>query len=168
MKLTFEDKVRLYFDRKNGYTIKALSSKYNITKHNVKYLIRLVDKHGFEVLRKNSNNYYSVAFKENAINRVLLAKESSLSVSIDLGLRHGGILNSWIQKYKENGYNVVERKRGRPSMTKKPIKPNKLETEKEELERLRKEVEYLKAELEYSKKLEAVVLQRKNRQQKKK
>ena len=77
------------------------------------------------------------------------------------------MLSNWISKYKENGYNIVEQKRGRsPTMLKKQI--NKKETIEEENERLKKENEYLKAELEYSKKLRAVVQARKNLQQKKK
>ena len=42
------------------------------------------------------------------------------------------------------------------------------ETPEEKIKRLEKENTYLKAEIEYSKKLEAVVQARKNRQQKKK
>ncbi len=77
------------------------------------------------------------------------------------------MLNNWLKKYRENGYNIVERKRGRPTM-KKEFKPKKNETIEEENERLKKENLYLKAELEYSKKLRAVVQARKNQQQKKK
>ena len=77
------------------------------------------------------------------------------------------MLNNWLKKYRENGYNIVERKRGRPTM-KKELKPKKNETIEEENERLKKENLYLKAELEYSKKLRAVVQARKNQQQKKK
>ena len=73
------------------------------------------------------------------------------------------------KKYKENGYNIVERKRGRsPTIMKKTNKTKKTETIEEENERLKKENLYLKAELEYSKKLRVVVQARKNQQQKKK
>ena len=92
--------------------------------------------------------------------------ESILSVYIDEGLVAKGMLNNWLKKYRENGYNIVERKRGRPTM-KKELKQKKNETI-EENERLKKENLYLKAELEYSKKLRAVVQARKNQQQKKK
>ena len=78
------------------------------------------------------------------------------------------MLFNWIKEYKENCYNIVERKRGRPTMDKK-IKPiNEEETQEEKIKRLEKENLYLKAELEYSKKLRAVVQARKNQQQKKK
>lgn len=94
--------------------------------------------------------------------------EPVLSVSIDEGLLSNGILFNWIKEYKENCYNIVERKRGRPTMNNKINTPKKKETIEEENERLKKENEYLKAELEYSKKLRAVVQARKNQQQKKK
>ena len=44
------------------------------------------------------------------------------------------MLNNWLKKYRENGYNIVERKRGRPTM-KKEFKPKKNETIEEENER---------------------------------
>ena len=65
------------------------------------------------------------------------------------------------------GYNIVERKRGQPTMPKVTKKKNN-ETDKEKIKRLEEENLYLKAELEYSKKLRAVVQARKNQQQKKK
>ena len=77
------------------------------------------------------------------------------------------MLNNWLKKYRENGYNIVERKRGRPTM-KKVIKKKENETKDETIKRLEEENLYLKAELEYSKKLRAVVQARKNQQQKKK
>mgnify|MGYP003450302845 FL=1 len=168
-KLTFEDKVNLYNDKKNGVSIPTLCSKYKILHANVEYLTRLIDKHGYDVLRKNKNRKFTSYEKETIINRVLLNNESLLSVAIDEGLSSSGMLANWIKKYKEMGYNIVERKRGRsPTMPKKDFKPKTKETIEEENERLRKENLYLKAELEYSKKLRAVVQARKNQQQKKK
>ena len=168
-KLTFEDKVNLYNDKNNGVSIPTLCSKYKILHANVEYLTRLIDKHGYDVLRKNKNRKFTSYEKETIINRVLLNNESLLSVAIDEGLSSSGMLANWIKKYKEMGYNIVERKRGRsPTMPKKDFKPKTKETIEEENERLRKENLYLKAELEYSKKLRAVVQARKNQQQKKK
>ena len=168
-KLTYEDKINLYVDRKNGLTIPALVSKYNVRHEIVEYLTRLIDKHGIDILRTNKNRYYPPYKKEQIINRVLIGKESRNSVAIDEGLPSSGMLYNWIKKYKEMGYNIVEQKRGRsPTMQKKELKPKANETIEEENERLRKENLYLKAELEYSKKLRAVFLASNNQQQKKK
>ena len=168
-KLSYEEKIEIYNKRKEGKTLKTLQSKYGMTKHNIQYLVRLIDKHGFDILRTIKNKEYSRQFKENAINRVLINNEPIQTVAIDIGLLSDGMLHNWIKKYKENGYNIVERKRGRsPTMSKKELKFKANETIEEENERLRKENLYLKAELEYSKKLRAVVQARKNQQQKKK
>lgn len=167
-KLSYEDKVKIYYKKKKGRSRKDIASEYKIQESNVQYLVRLIDKHGFAVLRTVKNKYYSPSEKERIINRVLINNESSLSVAIDEKLSSLGMLINWIKQYKENCYNIVERKRGRPTMIKKPKQINKKETIEEENERLKKENLYLKAELEYSKKLKAVVQTRKNQQQKKK
>ena len=168
-KLTYEDKINLYKDRKKGLTIPKLVSKYNIRHEGVEYLIRLIDKHGLDILRTSKNKYYSPREKERIINRVLIDNESRNSVAIDEGLTSSGMLANWIKKYQDMGYNIVERKRGRsPTIMTKNKKINVKEPMEEELERLKKENLYLKAELEYSKKLRAVVQARKNQQQKKK
>lgn len=166
-KLSFEDKINLYNDRKSGVSISSLCSKYKILHANVEYLTRLIDKHGYDILRKNRNRKYTSYEKEIIINRVLLNTESILSVAIDEGLSSPGMLSNWIKKYRENGYNIVERKRGRSTMPKIPRKKEN-ETNKDKIKRLEAENLYLRTELEYSKKLRAVVQARKNQQQKKK
>ena len=162
-KLSYVDKINIYEDRKKGLSIKSLSLKYKVRGDNIKYLIKLIERHGFDIIRTNKNKSYSVLEKERIINRVLLEGESGNSVAIDEGLPSNGMLFRWISKYKENGYNVVERKRGRSIMFKKPLK-KKNETKEEKIKRLEEENLYLKAELEYSKKLRAVVQARKNQQ----
>ena len=131
------------------------------------YLVSLIDKHGYDILRTNKNVSHTKYEKQKAINRVLINGESAWSVAIDMGLLSYGLLQNWIKKYKENGYNIVERKRGRPTMP-KVTKKKENETKDETIKRLEEENLYLKAELDYSKKLRAVVQARKNQQQKKK
>ena len=97
----------------------------------------------------------------------MLNNESIQSVAVDEGLLSEGMLHTWVKKYKENRYNIVERKRGRSTMPKVTRKKEN-ETKDETIKRLEEENLYLKAELEYSKKLRAVVQARKNQQQKKK
>ena len=164
-----EDKINLYMEKKKGISLSKLTIKYKVNPEAIKYIVRLIDKHGFDIIKTTKIKKYPIREKERIINRVLLNNESLKSVAVDEGLSNYGMLSSWISKYKENGYNIVEHKRGRsPTMPKKDLKPKVNETIEEENERLRKENLYLKAELEYSKKLRAVVQARKNQQQKKK
>ena len=166
-KISYEDKINIYTRIKKGESPQRISKEYSMRYDKIRYLIRLIDIHGFEILRTTKNKNYKIYEKEEMINRVLLGGESILSVSVDEGLLSTGTLNDWIKKYKEMGYNIVERKRGRPTMP-KVTKKKKNETDKEKIKRLEEENLYLKAELEYSKKLRAVVQARKNQQQKKK
>ena len=166
-KLSYEDKINIYYKKKNGQSRKSLASEYKIRDCIVMYLVRLIDKHGFEILRKDKNKYYTPYQKEQIINRVLIGGESISSVAVDEGLSSYGMLQNWIKKYKEMGYNIVERKRGRSTMQKVTRKKER-ETKDETIKRLEEENLFLKAELEYSKKLRDVVQARKNQQQKKK
>ena len=63
-KLSYEDKIEIYNERKNGITFSYLSTKYNIRIDNIKYLVRLIDKHGYDILRTTKNR------KFNIINRI--------------------------------------------------------------------------------------------------
>ena len=52
-KLTREDKIEIYERRKNGETISSLAKNFNIRESNIKYLIALIKKHGYDILRDN-------------------------------------------------------------------------------------------------------------------
>ena len=166
-KLTYEDKINLYNDKKKGMSIGSLSNKYKVRKCVINYLTALIDKHGVDILRINKNRTHTKSEKQEAIDRVLINGEAKWTVALDIGLLSKGMLDNWIKNYKENCYNIVERKRGRSTMP-KVTKKKENETDKEKIKRLEEENLYLKAELEYSKKLRAVVQARKNQQQKKK
>ena len=165
-KLSKNDKINIYNRVKAGERVNKIIKEYNVDRSIIYYLIRLINKHGLEIINKLNNNNYSVEFKKNAVERVLINNESIKSVAIDIGLPGTTDLRRWISNYRENGYNIIERKRGRPIMPKVIKKEN--ESKDEKIKRLEEENLYLKAELEYSKKLEAVVQARKNQQQKKK
>ena len=166
-KLSYEQRISIYNERKQGISISTLSKKYDVRENAIQYMVCLIDKHGIDVLRKEKNMFYPKDKKEEIINRVLIGGEPVWAVAIDEGIQNDGTLRNWIKKYKEMGYNIVERKRGRPTMP-KVINKKENETDKEKIKRLEEENLYLKAELEYSKKLRAVVQARKNLQQKKK
>lgn len=103
-KLTREQKIELYKKKKDGHTIPSLSNEYQIGVHNIEYLIRLIDMHGFDILRTDKNNYYSPELKLKIINKVLTGNQSLTSTAIEYGLSSISILSNWIRSYKKNGY----------------------------------------------------------------
>ena len=167
-KLTREDKIEIYERRKNGETISSLAKAFDVYKSTIEYLIALIKKHGYDILRDAKNRVYSKDFKLQTINRVLVNHESPRQVAIDIGLASNGILHNWLSKFKENGYNVIEKKKGRKSksMT-KPKKSDKILLEKDKIKQLEDEIIYLKAENEYLKKLRALVQERELKEKKK-
>lgn len=171
-KLTREQKIAIYTARKQGSTIRILSEKYNMRADKIKYLTRLIDYHGVNILRKDKNKYYSPALKQEIINDVLLLNHSRLSTSIKYGLSSCGMLTNWIKSYNENECVIVEKTRGRSSTMKKEanniIKSYEHMTPEEKIKFLENKNQYLEAENEYLKKLRAVVQTRKNQQLKKK
>ena len=106
------------FNKYSIIALKSLSRKYHIRENIIDYMVSLIDKHGIDILRTSKNKEHPKYEKEEAINRVLINGEAVWAVAIDMGLLSYGMLQNWIKKYKENGYNIVERKRGRPTMPK--------------------------------------------------
>lgn len=81
-------------------------------------MVKLIKIHGFSILDK-PHTYYSKEYKERAIKRVLFGDEAIAAVALDLGLSSIGMLSNWIRSYKENGYNVVIKKKGRHTLEEK-------------------------------------------------
>ena len=165
-KITYENYINIYKEKRKGESSIDIGKKYGIVRCKVNYIYSLINKHGLDILRKEKNRIYTKEEKEKIVKRVLNG-ESIRSVALDEGLTSFGLLSTWVKNYKDMGYNIVERKRGRPTMP-KVTKKKENETKDETIKRLEEENLYLKAELEYSKKLRAVVQARKNQQQKKK
>ena len=107
-KLTKKDKIEIYKRNKNGETIASLAKAFNVNKIVLHYLIRLIRKHGYDVLGNGKNRLYSKEFKLQTISRILVNNESINSVAIDVGLTSSGLLHNCLSKFKENGYNVIE------------------------------------------------------------
>ena len=55
-KLSYEDKIKIYQKRKEGTTLSDLSKQYQVNVSVIKYLVRLIDKHGKDVLKRKGNS----------------------------------------------------------------------------------------------------------------
>ena len=84
-KLSYEDKINIYQERKNGNAISNISKKYNVKKNVIEYLVRLIDKHGYDVLKSPEvklNDFIEKAgMSDEFMGRIRVIKMNDLDVS---------------------------------------------------------------------------------------
>lgn len=61
-----------------------------------------MDIHGYDILSKNKNTYYSPALKKEIIDKVIIHKQAVNSTALEYGLPSSGVLFNWIKQYKQN------------------------------------------------------------------
>lgn len=178
MKLKKEDIIKIGKMIDDNVSISKIAVYFGVNKSTIKSLVQRYKKYGIEgILHKEESYNFTPEYKQEIINRYY-AGESQRSLAVELNVNNS-VICSWIKKYEQIGYNGLIDKRGSPGMTRRgrPRKDGNKEndkispltnSEREELNELRKRNRRLEMELEATKKLQALVQERINRQTKKK
>ncbi|HFR3698938.1 TPA: IS3 family transposase, partial [Streptococcus suis] len=72
MKLSYEDKIKIYELRQSGQSIKNLSNQFTISESVIQYMLRLIDRYGINIVKKGKNTYYPPELKQEMIDKVLI------------------------------------------------------------------------------------------------
>jgi len=62
--LNYEDKVQIYELRKQGQSFKQLSKRFGVDVSGLKYMMKLIDRYGIDIVKKGMNHYYSPELKQ--------------------------------------------------------------------------------------------------------
>ena len=177
MRLKKEDLIEIANMVDNEVSIRKIALKFNYNERSMYRIVNRYKVHGIEgILHKADSNNFSTEFKMEIINRYYSGEsKNSLATEINVNI---GVIISWIKKYEQLGYNGLIDNRGRPGVSKmgRPRKNeqfSKVQTEltndeREELNMLRKKTRRLEMEIEATKKLNALVQARIERETPKK
>ena len=64
MKLNYKDKFHIYELRKQGQSFKQLSKRFGVDVSGLKYMMKLFDRYGIDIVKKGMNRYYSPELKQ--------------------------------------------------------------------------------------------------------
>ena len=101
MKLSYEDKVQIYELRKQGQNFNQLSNQFGVNVSGLKYMVKLIDRYGRNIVKKGKNCYCSPELKQEMMNKVLLEGRSRRSISLDYALPNQGLLSNWLAQYRK-------------------------------------------------------------------
>ena len=127
MKLSYEDKVQIYDLRQKGTSWPSLSKQFRVAESRLKYIVRLIDRYGIGIVKKEKNTYYPPELKQEMIDFTLSRSPNLMQVKTMLEKAFpeetypNTILHSdqgW--QYQHDSYHrFLESKGMRPSMSRK-------------------------------------------------
>ena len=98
MKLTYKVKVQIYELRKQGQSFKQLSKRFGVNVSGLKYMVKLIDRYGRNIVKKWKNRYYSPKLK--------LIKSYLKGVHVEVSAL---ILVSQAKEYFQIGWRNIEK-----------------------------------------------------------
>ena len=153
-KFNKEQKIGIYRKWKDeNISISQLSKAYKMNLANLDYMLRLIDMHGTDILN-TGKQVYSKKFKEQAIEQAIFGTKLYVQLSLELGFKSIAMLNKWLREYKENGYNVIIKQKGRPARGQRESEIT--QSYSKEIQQLKEENLRLRIVNEYVKKLKAL------------
>lgn len=161
-KHTFEKKLDIVSQVKNGKPILQISRKLNIREGMILEWVRKYDLYGESGLLKQPNVRATADFKEEVVRTVLEKEVPLVQVVLQYGVSKGA-LERWVRSVRIEGYGVLyqQKNRGRPP---KDMSRSKKHEPKTELEKLQTENARLRAENALLKKVTALVKEREARE----
>ena len=75
-------------------------------------MVKLIDRHGIEIVKKWKNRYYSSKLKQGMMDKVLLEGRSQRSVSLDYALPNQGMLPNCLAQYRKTGILLLRKQEG--------------------------------------------------------
>lgn len=110
--------VKSYLNGEGGFL--SLSKKYGI--HNKSQIQKWVNAYNIlgedGLKRKNRDICYTIQFKLDVINYMLITKSSAQEVANHFKMNNSSLILAWKQKFLKGGIDVLSRTKGKPSMNK--------------------------------------------------
>jgi len=159
---TFEEKLNVVSQVKNGKPILRISRELHIYDGMILEWVRKYDLYGESGLLKRPNIRATPAFKEELVRLIIEKAVPLRQVVIQYGVSRSA-LKRWVKSVRVAGYVVLhqQKNRGRPPKDMSRSKKHEPETE---LEKLQTENARLRAEIALLKKVTALVKEREARE----
>jgi transposase-like protein len=158
------DAVQRYLEGKESYL--TIANIFKTSDSLIRNWVMQYESHGVEIFLKKSYTSYSTQFKLDVLKYMNDYGTSPNDTALIFNITSPSLIRKWRRQFESQGIDALKsKKKGRPTMGKKPEKNQPIEGSQEAL---LAEIEYLRMENAYLKKLNALVQEeRKSRNVKK-